>query len=156
MHGLCMLTLTAAAMSSLPMADSKPAKHQVVFFFTSLYLVGMGQSAQLPSTQAFGADQFDQLDRNESRASSSFFNWFYFGICVGSITSIFILTYVQENIGWALGYGVSLAVMVGTLLLFLAGTTTYRYKPIEGQSAFVRVVKEWIEKIFIRPNQLSR
>lgn len=156
MQGLGMLTLSAATMASLPMAHSKPSHHQVVFFFTSLYLVGIGQSAQMASTQAFGADQFDQLDPKESRAISSFFNWFYFGICVGSITSIFILTYVQENIGWALGYGVSLAVMVATLLLFLAGTTTYRYKPVEAQSVFVRIVKELVAKTFIRSNQLSR
>ncbi|XP_062081790.1 protein NRT1/ PTR FAMILY 5.10-like isoform X2 [Humulus lupulus] len=113
---------------------------QVVLFFLSLYLVSFAQVGFKPCAQAFGADQFDSQDPVECKAKSSFFNWWNFGSAVGSTVAMFIVTYIQDNLNWALGFGTPCIVMVIALVVFLLGTTTYRYSIVQNEkSAFVRI-----------------
>ncbi|XP_050281672.1 protein NRT1/ PTR FAMILY 5.10-like [Quercus robur] len=112
---------------------------QVNLFILSLYLVAVGQGGHKPCVQAFGADQFDGEDLVESRAKSSFFNWWYFGICAGSSVAMLVVSFVQENLSWGLGFGIPCFVMVIALGVFLLGTRTYRYSIKEVKSPFVRI-----------------
>ena len=113
---------------------------QVILFFFSLYLVAFAQGGHKPCVQAFGADQFDSQDPEECKAKSSFFNWWYFGMCVGTLTTLWILNYIQDNLSWVLGFGIPCLVMVVALLVFLCGTTTYRYSVKRDEnSPFVRI-----------------
>uniref|UniRef100_A0A7N2LGM5 Uncharacterized protein n=1 Tax=Quercus lobata TaxID=97700 RepID=A0A7N2LGM5_QUELO len=116
-----------------------PPKLQVNLFIISLYLVAVGQGGHKPCVQAFGADQFDGEDLVECRAKSSFFNWWYFGICAGSSVAMLVVSFVQENLSWGLGFGIPCVVMVIALGVFLLGTRTYRYSIKEVKSPFVRI-----------------
>ncbi|KAM1180970.1 hypothetical protein ACFX1Q_020854 [Malus domestica] len=129
--GLGLLTLSAVLSSS---------EIQVIFFFFSLYLVAVAQGGHKPCVQAFGADQFDVSDPEECKARSSFFNWWFFGLIAGTSLTYILLTYIQENLSWGLGFGIPCIAMVFALLLFLLGTRTYRYS-INGdeESPFVRI-----------------
>ncbi|KAJ4846978.1 hypothetical protein Tsubulata_619977 [Turnera subulata] len=99
----------------------------VSFFFFSLYLVAVGQGGHKPCVQTFGADQFDGQHPKESTAKSSFFNWWNFGLSVGTIKSQLILVYIQDSVNWALGFGIPAMVMVTALFIFLLGRKSYRY-----------------------------
>ncbi|CAA6674363.1 unnamed protein product [Spirodela intermedia] len=121
--GLAMLVASAVAPSLRPpecgsgsgsRESCLPSQFQTAFFFSALYL-------------AFGVDQFDGDDPEECRSRSSFFNWLYFGICSGTAFTVLLMSYVQDNIGWGLGFGLPCASMAVSLALFLAGTRTYRY-----------------------------
>lgn len=100
---------------------------QVILFFFSLYLVAIGESGHKPCVQAFGADQFDSEDEEELKMKSSFFNWWYFSLCLGCILAILILNYVQDNLSWSLGFGIPCVIMTVGLVLFLLGTRSYRF-----------------------------
>ncbi|KAL6179152.1 hypothetical protein ACLB2K_050668 [Fragaria x ananassa] len=118
---------------------------EVIFFYFSLYLVALGQGGNKPCIQAFGADQFNGQDPVESKAKSSFFNWWYFGICSGSLCTRLISSYVQDNFSWVLGFGLTCIVMILGLFVFFSGTRTYRYSIIgNGQSPFRRIGKVFI------------
>ncbi|KAF2297325.1 hypothetical protein GH714_021437 [Hevea brasiliensis] len=121
---------------------------QVVLFFFSLYLVALAQGGHKPCVQAFGADQFDGQDPKECKAKSSFFNWWYFCMCSGTLLTLLVLNYIQDNLNWALGFGIPCIMMVIALILFLLGTKTYRYSvKVEEKSAFLRIGKVFVAAI---------
>ncbi|KAF8104940.1 hypothetical protein N665_0165s0028 [Sinapis alba] len=153
--GLGLLTLSAMIPSDCkvtnPLTLCSPPTFQVVTFFGSLYLVALAQGGHKPCVQAFGADQFDEKDPEECKAKSSFFNWWYFGMCFGTLVTLWVLNYIQDNLSWALGFGIPCVAMVLALVIFLLGTSTYRFSiQRESRSAFARIgnvyvaaVKNW-------------
>ncbi|KQK06087.1 protein NRT1/ PTR FAMILY 5.10 [Brachypodium distachyon] len=123
-----------------------PSSLQTTFFYASLYLVAIAQSGHKPCVQAFGADQFDTADPSELSSRSSFFNWWYFGICASATVTVALMSYVQDNVSWGLGFGVPCLVMLLALVVFLLGTKTYRFydggsSNGKGASAFSHVGK---------------
>ncbi|KAM0864454.1 hypothetical protein ACQ4PT_043908 [Festuca glaucescens] len=121
-----------------------PSSLQTAFFYISLYLVAIAQSGHKPCVQAFGADQFDMMDPTESLSRSSFFNWWYFGICGSGTVAVALMSYIQDNVSWALGFGVPCMIMLLALVVFLLGTRTYRFcdsRAGEGSSSFLRFGK---------------
>ncbi|XP_074273346.1 protein NRT1/ PTR FAMILY 5.10-like isoform X2 [Silene latifolia] len=118
---------------------------QNITFFFALYLVAIGQSGHKPCVQAFGADQFDGEDPVESKAQSSFFNWWYIGLWTGSLLGIGVLSYVQDNLSWGLGFGIPSIIMVIALLIFVLGTLTYRFpEKTVGRSAFFKIGRVFV------------
>ncbi|CAI9114965.1 OLC1v1015795C1 [Oldenlandia corymbosa var. corymbosa] len=102
-----------------------PTILQVLFFF-SIYLVALAQGFQ-SSSQVFGADQFDRNHPQESKAISSFFNWWLFGLSVGVVLAILMIPYIEENISWGMGFGTVLLAMVIGFILLVLGYRTYRF-----------------------------
>ncbi|KAH7568240.1 hypothetical protein JRO89_XS07G0265100 [Xanthoceras sorbifolium] len=137
--GLGLLTLSTMLPASTTTFDcqntnnitlcTSPPDHQfqVILFLFSIYLVAVAQSGHRPCVQALGADQFDEQDPEECKIKSSFFNWWGFGICLGALSTRLILNYIQDNLSWALGFGIPCIVMVVALSIFLLGTKTYRF-----------------------------
>ncbi|KAK9167792.1 hypothetical protein Scep_002983 [Stephania cephalantha] len=148
------LTLSAALQSHHSL-DCLPAKNgischtsspfQIFFFFSSLYLVAIAQGGHKPCVQAFGADQFDGTNAEESKSRSSFFNWWYLGISVGAASSYSIMSYVQDNLNWSLGFGIPCGAMTIALLIFVLGTRTYRYSVKDSKSnPFGRIAQVFV------------
>lgn len=146
--GLGLLTLSALLpLPSSPHCDScsSSSSFQVIFFFFALYLVAIAQSGHKPCVQAFGADQFDGGHPVESKSKSSFFNWWYFGLCAGTAVTLLVLNYVQDNLNWALGFGIPCIAMAVGLVVFLLGTRTYRYSYKAAQKTpFVRIAQVFV------------
>ncbi|CAE5958257.1 unnamed protein product [Arabidopsis arenosa] len=123
-------------------ASPKPLFWVNLLFFCSLYLVAIGQGGHKPCVQAFGADQFDVEDPKERISRGSFFNWWFLSLSAGITLSIIVVVYVQDNVNWALGFGIPCLFMVMALALFLLGRKTYRYPRgdhEEKKNAFARI-----------------
>ena len=155
-QGLGLLTVSAVLPSFNPshcradkeISSCSPPMLQVILFFFALYLAAVGQGGHKPCVQAFGADQFDGQNPEESKAKSSFFNWWYFCMNGGILISSSILSYIQDSLNWGLGFGIPCTAMVGALFVFLLGTKTYRYS-VKGneKSPFVRISQVFVAAI---------
>ncbi|XP_058091255.1 protein NRT1/ PTR FAMILY 5.10-like [Magnolia sinica] len=131
--GLSLLTMSVAMVIPLQVRE--------LLFFISLYMVGIGQGGHKPCVQAFGADQFDEDSAEGRKAKNSFFNWWYFGICSSAGAGTLIVTNIQDNVGWAIGFGIPTIAMVFALFLFLFGSNTYTHIVPSGQSPLTGVPK---------------
>ncbi|GMH21788.1 hypothetical protein Nepgr_023630 [Nepenthes gracilis] len=124
------------------------ARLQMILFFFALYLVAVGTAGHKPCVQAFGADQFDGQDPKEAKAKSSFFNWWYFSIAIGPSVTVSVLNYIQDNLNWGLGFGIPCVTMAIALIIFVLGTSTYRYSiRSEERSPFVRISQVFVTAI---------
>ncbi|XP_045827642.1 protein NRT1/ PTR FAMILY 5.10-like [Trifolium pratense] len=161
--GLSLLTLSAmlpSLVKSKCQVDSTfifcSPHSQVILFFISLYLVAIGQSGHKPCVQAFGADQFDDKHPKELIARGSFFNWWYFTMVAVCSATILVLTYIQDNYSWVLGFGIPCVVMIIGLIVFLLGTMTYRFNiKVNDKSPFLRIGRVFVAAVKKRRNTLS-
>jgi peptide/histidine transporter 3/4 len=110
-------------------------RQQVAFFYGALYTMAVGAGGTKPNISTFGADQFDDFDAREREVKASFFNWWMFSSFTGGLVAVLVLVFVQENVGWGVGYTIPTAGLALSLLLFYVGTPFYRHKPVQRDAA---------------------
>ncbi|KAL0912422.1 hypothetical protein M5K25_018392 [Dendrobium thyrsiflorum] len=120
-------------------ATCPPTTFRVAVFYFSLYLVAFAEGGHRPCSQAFGADQFDETDSEESMWRSSFFNWWIFGLSLPMIVSPIILSYVQENVNWVIGFGIPCILMSASFTVFLLGSRFYRCYTLKETSSYAQI-----------------
>ncbi|PRQ36719.1 putative proton-dependent oligopeptide transporter family, major facilitator superfamily [Rosa chinensis] len=118
----------------------KASTLQLAVFYGSLYTLAIGTGGTKPNISTIGADQFDDFDPKEKAQKLSFFNWWMFSIFFGTLFANTILVYIQDNVGWTLGYALPTLGLLISILIFLAGTPFYRHKVPSG-SPFTRMAR---------------
>ncbi|XP_042491762.1 protein NRT1/ PTR FAMILY 5.2-like [Macadamia integrifolia] len=148
LSGMCLLTLAV----SLPALRPPPcnqidvtkckqgSKLQLGVFYSALYILAIGTGGTKPNISTIGADQFDIFDPKEKIHKLSFFNWWMFSIFFGTLFANTFLVYIQDNVGWTLGYGLPTIGLAISVLIFLAGTPFYRHRLPTG-SPFTRMAR---------------
>ncbi|KAI9115287.1 hypothetical protein K1719_013606 [Acacia pycnantha] len=137
---------------------SVSAVKNATLFFVGLYVLSVGDGGYLPCVQTFAANQFPDDTSEGKNAKSSFFNWWYLSTVTGSLLSTFLLTYLQDNVGWVTGLGVPAVVLVLALALFLLGVKRYRKDGPTGSpftrmaQVFVAAVRKWLVKTTCGPH----
>ncbi|XP_058091254.1 protein NRT1/ PTR FAMILY 5.10-like [Magnolia sinica] len=131
--GLSLLTTSAAMVI--------PLQFRELLVFISLYMVSMGLGGHKPCIEAFGVDQFDDDSEKGRKDKNSFFNWGYFAVCSGGSVGMLVAIYIQDNVGWAIGFGILTGAMVVALFLFIFGSNTYTHLVPSGQSPLTQVAK---------------
>ncbi|XP_020267128.1 protein NRT1/ PTR FAMILY 8.3-like [Asparagus officinalis] len=141
--GMCTLTISASIPAFRPpqclgltCPSATPA--QSAIFFVGLYLIAVGMGGIKPCISSFGADQFDDTDPRERVAKGSFFNWFFFFMYIGALLSSSLIVWIQENVGWAVGFGIPALFMGLAVASFFSGTRLYRFR-LPGGSPVTRI-----------------
>ncbi|KAL0929026.1 hypothetical protein M5K25_000965 [Dendrobium thyrsiflorum] len=115
---------------------------QQAFFYFSLLLTAIGSGGLRPCVVAFGAEQFE-LDRpqpNGPKTGSSFFNLFFFSMGLSVLLALTVVVYIQDNVGWGLGFGIPTMAMFISVIVFVVGYPLYiRRKP--GGSPMARLAQ---------------
>ncbi|KAL6000412.1 hypothetical protein ACLOJK_024108 [Asimina triloba] len=141
--GLITLTIQARYKSLQPSPGRMPSTPQSIMLHAGLYLMALGVGSVKASLPAHGADQ---LDHSSKRLVSTFFNWFFFSLCMGGLLAVTVLVWIQENKGWQLGFTISSGALVVALLVFISGFPWYRHK-IPSGSPFTRIFKVFLSAI---------
>ncbi|EPS62031.1 hypothetical protein M569_12757 [Genlisea aurea] len=131
--GMGLLTLSVSIHPLKPASCStaacpKATPLQMFAFFGGLYTLTVGTGGTKPNISTIGADQFDEFDPKEKLHKLSFFNWWMFSIFFGSLFANTVLVYIQDNVGWTLGYGLPTIGLGISIVIFLVGTPFYRHK----------------------------
>ncbi|KAJ6821508.1 protein NRT1/ PTR FAMILY 5.2-like [Iris pallida] len=113
---------------------------QLGAFFAGLYILALGTGGTKPNISTIGADQFDDFDPGERRHKLSFFNWWLFSIFVGTLFANTFLVYLQDNVGWTIGYGIPTLGLIVSVAIFLVGTPYYRHRLPQG-SPFTKMAR---------------
>ncbi|KAK9668729.1 hypothetical protein RND81_13G082100 [Saponaria officinalis] len=148
LSGMSLLTLAVSVPGLKPppcneaqLSNCKKASTlQLAVFYGALYTLAIGTGGTKPNISTIGADQFDVFEPKEKAHKFSFFNWWMFSIFFGTLFANTILVYVQDNVGWTLGYGLPTIGLAISISIFLAGTPLYRHKLTTG-SPFTRMAK---------------
>ncbi|CAL5404709.1 unnamed protein product [Camellia sinensis] len=129
--GMVLLTMSVSIKFWKPTCTNgvcKASSSQTAFFYSALYIVAVGAGGTKPNISTFGADQFDDFNPHEKKLKVSFFNWWMFSSLTGGLVATLGLVYIQENLGWGLGYGVPTVGLIVSLFIFYIGVPTYRHK----------------------------
>uniref|UniRef100_K3XT79 Major facilitator superfamily (MFS) profile domain-containing protein n=1 Tax=Setaria italica TaxID=4555 RepID=K3XT79_SETIT len=148
-----MLTISSMLQALQTHAASLPSSSTLAFFYVALYLLALAQGFHRPCVEALGADQFAPSDGDHSAAASSrssYFNWFHFSISWGYAVATAGLSYVEDNVGWTVGFAACWATMALYLAVFLLGTRTYRAERPVGVRSFTETVRSWAARVFRR------
>jgi peptide/histidine transporter 3/4 len=170
LSGMVLLTLSVSLPALRPPScgngikvedcDLRASTFQVGIFYCALYIIAIGTGGTKPNISTMGADQFDDFETKERIQKLSFFNWWMFSVFFGTLFSNTILIYIQDNVGWTLGYGVPTAGLALSVLMFLLGTSLYRHKLPSG-SPFTKIamvlvasIRKWKVQVPNDPKEL--
>ena len=114
---------------------------QLIVLLSSFGFMSIGAGCIRPCSMAFGADQLDKKDnpKNE-RLLQSFFSWYYASIGVSTVHALTIIVYIQDHLGWKVGFGVPAILMVVSALMFLFGSSLYVKVKVE-KSLFIGFIQ---------------
>ncbi|XP_057476084.1 protein NRT1/ PTR FAMILY 5.1 [Actinidia eriantha] len=136
--GMVLLTLAVSIKFLKPTCSNgvcnKATSSQIAFFYSALYIIAVGAGGTKPNISTFGADQFDDYNPHEKKLKVSFFNWWMFSSFIGALLATLGLVYIQENLGWGLGYGIPTVGLLLSLFIFYVGTPIYRHKVRKSKS----------------------
>lgn len=154
---MCLLTIAVSVPALKPPACKetnaedcpKATTQALAVFYSALYILAIGTGGTKPNISTMGADQFDDFDPREKAQKLSFFNWWMFSIFIGFLFGNTFLVYIQDNVGWGLGYGIPTAGLAVAITVFLIGTPFYRHKKPNGNSfkrmarVIVAAMRKW-------------
>lgn len=112
-----------------PEAWEIPSFSQQAILYGALYIIAIGTGGIKPCVSAFGADQFDDADPQDRKEKESFWNSFYLVINIGSLFAVTVVVYVQESVGWGVGFAIPAVAMLMAIIMFVSGSSLYSHVP---------------------------
>ncbi|KAI3455452.1 hypothetical protein Pfo_012115 [Paulownia fortunei] len=131
--GMVQLWLTAMISRARPPPCDQFTQHcklaspaQYSLLLSSFGLMSIGAGGIRPCSLAFGADQLDSRDNlNNDRVLESYFGWYYASAAVSVVIALTGIVYIQDHIGWKVGFGVPAILMFFSAMLFFLVSSLY-------------------------------
>ncbi|GAU14212.1 hypothetical protein TSUD_307720 [Trifolium subterraneum] len=125
--GMILLWLTTIIPLSRPIMCNQLTKNcnspttiHLLLLHSSFALMSIGAGGIRSSSLAFGVDQLSKQDENAG-IKEGYFSWYYASVAVASLLGLSVVVYIQDNLGWTVGFGVPVVLMfIATLSFFLA------------------------------------
>ncbi|XP_047322570.1 protein NRT1/ PTR FAMILY 1.2-like [Impatiens glandulifera] len=109
-----------------------PTIFQLMFLCSSFLLMSIGAGGIRSASMAFGADQLqdDAQSLNRTGAMETYINWYSATSALSVVIAMTFVVYIQDNLGWKIGFGVPLVLMfLAALSFFLASSLYVKSKP---------------------------
>ncbi|KAL9291587.1 Protein NRT1/ PTR FAMILY 1.1 [Arabidopsis thaliana] len=105
---------------------SSATSSQLALLYTAFALISIGSGGIRPCSLAFGADQLDNKEnpKNE-RVLESFFGWYYASSSVAVLIAFTVIVYIQDHLGWKIGFGIPAILMLLAGFLFVFASPLY-------------------------------
>ncbi|MCE0481424.1 hypothetical protein HAX54_039184 [Datura stramonium] len=116
---------------------------QYTLLVSSFMLMSIGAGGVRPCSLAFGANQFDKRDNPDNkRVLETFFNWYYASAMISVLIAMTGIVYLQDHMGWKVGFGVPAIIMFFSGLLFFLASPLYIKEKVSKNlfSRFVQVI----------------
>uniref|UniRef100_A0A7N0RHA6 Uncharacterized protein n=1 Tax=Kalanchoe fedtschenkoi TaxID=63787 RepID=A0A7N0RHA6_KALFE len=134
--GMILLWLTAmfpklrpsSCYSTISGACKRASPAQLGLLYSSFALMSIGAGGIRPCSLAFGADQLDNRDSSDpsnKRILESYFSWYYASATASVLISFTGIVYIQDHLGWKIGYGVPAVLMFLSASSFLIASSLY-------------------------------
>ncbi|KAK5774901.1 Nitrate transporter 1.7 -like protein [Gossypium arboreum] len=151
--GMIIMTVTAL----LPQLRPPPCSHegqlhgqcvgqnkaQLGILIASLCWLSIGTGGIRPCSIPFSVDQFDLTTEEGRKGNNSFYNLYYTTQTIVLLITQTVVVYIQNDISWALGFGIPTLCMLFAIVLFFVGTKVYIYIKPEG-SVFAAVAQVFV------------
>lgn len=99
---------------------------QYLVLLSSFVLMSVGAGGVRPCSLAFGADQIDNKDNPmNKRMLERFFGWYYASAAVAVVLAFTAIVYIQDHLGWKVGFGIPALLMFLSAALFLIASSLY-------------------------------
>nr|XP_011470595.1 PREDICTED: protein NRT1/ PTR FAMILY 2.7-like [Fragaria vesca subsp. vesca] len=149
---MIMLTIIATIPSLMPSPCSigslitcqAPSKFQYSVLYAALSLASLGLGGTRFTIATMGAEQFNDLNDQ-----GIFFNWYFLALYVANIFSFTAIIYIQDNVGWGLGFGICCIANGVGLVVFLLGKRFYKKVKPKG-SPFLSIARVLVAAIWKR------
>ncbi|XP_023095657.2 solute carrier family 15 member 3 isoform X1 [Felis catus] len=109
---------------------ASPTPYCAPTLYSGLLLLALAASSIRSNLTSFGADQ--QVMDLGRHASRRFFNWLYWSINVGAVLSLLVVAFIQQNVNFLLGYGITVGCVGLAFFIFLFATPIFITKPPAG------------------------
>ncbi|KAM0008256.1 putative proton-dependent oligopeptide transporter family, MFS transporter superfamily [Helianthus debilis subsp. tardiflorus] len=131
-QGKIFLWLTSVVSQLTPSWDgldpscNPPSLTHLVFLYTCFILLLIGSGCIRPCSIAFGADQLKHhLSLSNERVIEHCFNWYYASALISTIIALTAIVYIQEQLGWQVGFATAVLIMLCFALMFVLGSSLY-------------------------------
>ncbi|XP_074348475.1 protein NRT1/ PTR FAMILY 1.1-like [Apium graveolens] len=116
---------------------------QYLILLTSFVLMSIAAGGVRPCSIAFGADQIINKDHPVNRRMlQRFFGWYYAFAAVSIMVAMTVIVYIQDHLGWKVGFGIPAFCMFLSAFLFLLASPFYVKPKVNKNllSSFLQVI----------------
>ncbi|XP_051151572.1 protein NRT1/ PTR FAMILY 1.1-like isoform X2 [Andrographis paniculata] len=134
LSGMILLWLTAIIpQAQPPLCDKFSSQNcssatvpQLLFLCASLGLISIGAGGIRSSSLAFGVNQLENgYFRATPGVKESYFSWYYASYTFSVLIALTCIVYIQDNIGWGVGFAVPAMLMSFSVLFFYLASPWY-------------------------------